>query len=77
MATDYDAPRRRAEDEIETDSLEGLKAAIAYIYRVRFSDDPLYGLKGRLKRQSPTPNTKNQKRANKNPIPPLPTGDRT
>lgn len=27
MATDYDAPRRRAEDEIETDSLEGLKAA--------------------------------------------------
>lgn len=26
MATDYDAPRRRAEDEIETDSLEGLKA---------------------------------------------------
>lgn len=29
MATDYDAPRRRAEDEIETDSLEGLKAAEA------------------------------------------------
>ena len=27
MATDYDAPRRRAEDELETDSLEGLKAA--------------------------------------------------
>lgn len=27
MATDYDAPRRREEDEIETDSLEGLKAA--------------------------------------------------
>lgn len=27
MATDYDAPRRRAEDEIETDTLEGLKAA--------------------------------------------------
>lgn len=27
MATDYDAPRRRAEDEIEADSLEGLKAA--------------------------------------------------
>ena len=28
MATDYDAPRRRLEDdEIETDSLEGLKAA--------------------------------------------------
>ncbi|AIT61264.1 DUF4193 domain-containing protein [Corynebacterium doosanense] len=27
MATDYDAPRRRAEDEFETDSLEGLKAA--------------------------------------------------
>lgn len=27
MATDYDAPRRRSEDEIETDSLEGLKAA--------------------------------------------------
>lgn len=27
MATDYDAPRRRADDEIETDSLEGLKAA--------------------------------------------------
>ncbi|MDY5785959.1 MULTISPECIES: DUF4193 domain-containing protein [unclassified Corynebacterium] len=27
MATDYDAPRRRMEDEIETDSLEGLKAA--------------------------------------------------
>ena len=27
MATDYDAPRRRAEDEIETESLEGLKAA--------------------------------------------------
>ncbi|AKK11262.1 DUF4193 domain-containing protein [Corynebacterium uterequi] len=27
MATDYDAPRRRAEDEIESDSLEGLKAA--------------------------------------------------
>lgn len=29
MATDYDAPRRRAEDELETDSLEGLKAAEA------------------------------------------------
>ena len=29
MATDYDAPRRRMEDEIETDSLEGLKAAEA------------------------------------------------
>ena len=27
MATDYDAPRRRMDDEIETDSLEGLKAA--------------------------------------------------
>ena len=27
MATDYDAPRRRAEDDLETDSLEGLKAA--------------------------------------------------
>ncbi|RNE49292.1 DUF4193 domain-containing protein [Corynebacterium alimapuense] len=27
MATDYDAPRRRVEDEPETDSLEGLKAA--------------------------------------------------
>ena len=27
MATDYDAPRKRAEDELETDSLEGLKAA--------------------------------------------------
>lgn len=27
MATDYDAPRRSAEDELETDSLEGLKAA--------------------------------------------------
>ena len=27
MATDYDAPRRRLDDEIETDSLEGLKAA--------------------------------------------------
>ncbi|QPK78323.1 DUF4193 domain-containing protein [Corynebacterium lizhenjunii] len=27
MATDYDAPRRRVEDEAETDSLEGLKAA--------------------------------------------------
>ena len=27
MATDYDAPRRRMEDEIEADSLEGLKAA--------------------------------------------------
>jgi len=27
MATDYDAPRTRPEDEIETDSLEGLKAA--------------------------------------------------
>lgn len=27
MATDYDAPRRRMEDDIETDSLEGLKAA--------------------------------------------------
>ncbi|MDO4928541.1 MAG: DUF4193 domain-containing protein [Corynebacterium sp.] len=26
MATDYDAPRRRDEDELETDSLEGLKA---------------------------------------------------
>ncbi|WKD57535.1 hypothetical protein CAPI_04885 [Corynebacterium capitovis DSM 44611] len=26
MATDYDAPRRRMEDDIETDSLEGLKA---------------------------------------------------
>ena len=27
MATDYDAPRRRVDDDIETDSLEGLKAA--------------------------------------------------
>ena len=27
MATDYDAPRRRAEDELDADSLEGLKAA--------------------------------------------------
>lgn len=27
MATDYDAPRRRTDDDIETDSLEGLKAA--------------------------------------------------
>ncbi|WJZ02857.1 DUF4193 domain-containing protein [Corynebacterium freiburgense] len=27
MPTDYDAPRRRAEDDLETDSLEGLKAA--------------------------------------------------
>ena len=27
MATDYDAPRRGAEEELETDSLEGLKAA--------------------------------------------------
>ncbi|SDL76837.1 protein of unknown function [Corynebacterium mycetoides] len=27
MATDYDAPRRRMDDEIEADSLEGLKAA--------------------------------------------------
>ncbi len=27
MATDYDAPRRREEDEMESDSLEGLKAA--------------------------------------------------
>lgn len=27
MATDYDAPRRRVEDELETDSLEGLKGA--------------------------------------------------
>lgn len=27
MATDYDAPRRRVEDDLETDSLEGLKAA--------------------------------------------------
>ena len=27
MATDYDAPRTSLEDEIETDSLEGLKAA--------------------------------------------------
>ncbi|WKD59152.1 DUF4193 domain-containing protein [Corynebacterium caspium] len=27
MATDYDAPRVRIEDEIEADSLEGLKAA--------------------------------------------------
>ncbi|ALC06097.1 hypothetical protein CDES_08520 [Corynebacterium deserti GIMN1.010] len=26
MATDYDAPRQRVEDELETDSLEGLKA---------------------------------------------------
>ena len=29
MATDYDAPRRRMDDDIETDSLEGLKAAEA------------------------------------------------
>lgn len=29
MPTDYDAPRRRAEDELETDSLEGLKKAEA------------------------------------------------
>lgn len=27
MATDYDSPRTRSEDEIETDSLERLKAA--------------------------------------------------
>lgn len=27
MATDYDAPRRRIDDDLETDSLEGLKAA--------------------------------------------------
>lgn len=27
VATDYDAPRRRGDDDIETDSLEGLKAA--------------------------------------------------
>lgn len=27
MATDYDAPRMRLEDELETDSLEGLKAS--------------------------------------------------
>ncbi|APT84891.1 DUF4193 domain-containing protein [Corynebacterium aquilae] len=27
MATDYDAPRRRVDDDLETDSLEGLKAA--------------------------------------------------
>lgn len=27
MATDYDAPRRSADQELETDSLEGLKAA--------------------------------------------------
>lgn len=27
MATDYDAPRRRVEDELDADSLEGLKAA--------------------------------------------------
>lgn len=27
MATDYDAPRNRVEDELETDSLENLKAA--------------------------------------------------
>lgn len=26
MATDYDAPRRRVEDELDTDSLEGLKS---------------------------------------------------
>ena len=27
MATDYDAPRTRTDEQIETDSLEGLKAA--------------------------------------------------
>ncbi|EEI16760.1 DUF4193 domain-containing protein [Corynebacterium lipophiloflavum] len=27
MTTDYDAPRRRIDDDIEADSLEGLKAA--------------------------------------------------
>ncbi|MDO4908416.1 MAG: DUF4193 domain-containing protein [Corynebacterium sp.] len=27
MATDYDAPRRNSEDDLDTDSLEGLKAA--------------------------------------------------
>ena len=27
MATDYDAPRQSAEEELETDSLEGLQAA--------------------------------------------------
>lgn len=27
MATNYDAPRRRLDDELETDSFEGLKAA--------------------------------------------------
>lgn len=27
MATDYDAPRGRSDEEIETDSLEGLQAA--------------------------------------------------
>lgn len=31
MATDYDAPRRRVEDELETDSLEGLKAAESHV----------------------------------------------
>lgn len=29
MATDYDVPRRRADDELDADSLEGLKAAEA------------------------------------------------
>lgn len=29
MATDYDAPRRRSDDDLETDSLEGLQAAEA------------------------------------------------
>lgn len=39
MATDYDAPRRRAEDDIETDSLEGLKAAEKAEPEVADTDD--------------------------------------
>lgn len=39
MATDYDAPRRRADEEIETDSLEGLKAAEKTDNAVEDTDD--------------------------------------
>lgn len=39
MATDYDAPRRRADEDIETDSLEGLKAAEKADVAVDDTDD--------------------------------------
>lgn len=39
MATDYDAPRRRAEDELETDSLDALKSSDRGSYNLDDDDE--------------------------------------